>query len=295
VAPLAEHLGVVDEVVAVAALEPLPRRLARPELAVNLHGRGPESTRRLAELDPELLIAFRGAGFENGPPWLDDEHEVARWCRLLEFHGIATDPSALAIEPPGVPPPVEAEEATLVHAGASSPARRWPEERWAAVARAEAHAGHPVLVTGAPDEADLARRVAVAAGLPPEAVLAGRTSLLELAALGAASGRVACGDTGVSHLATALGTPSVTLFGPTPPSEWGPPPSPRHLALWAGRKGEPRGHELDPALAAISVDDVVSALRCLPDRSARNDVRMGADETRPASVGRRDSGNQLRG
>src|SRR5207237_79615 len=34
--------------------------------------------------------------------------------------------------------------------------------------------------------------------------------------------RLVCGDTGVAHLATALGTPSVLLFGPVPPSRWGP-------------------------------------------------------------------------
>ena len=264
VVPLAEHLAVVHEVVAVRALEPLPTDLARPDVAVNLHGRGPESTLRLAELHPGRLLAFRSAVFEHGPPWREGEHEVARWCRMVEAYGIPADPSDLAIEPPDVPLPVEARGATLVHPGASSPARRWPEERWAAVARAETEAGSRVLVTGSTDEVDLAQRVATGAGLPPQAVVAG-TSLLGLAGLVGACARVACGDTGVSHLATALGRPSVTLFGPAPPSEWGPPPSPRHIALWAGRKGETHADEVDPGLETISVDDVVAALRRLPD------------------------------
>nr|WP_249355415.1 glycosyltransferase family 9 protein [Nocardia farcinica] len=42
-----------------------------------------------------------------------------------------------------------------------------------------------------------------------------------------------CSDTGVGHLATAFGTPSVVLFGPNPPAWWGPPPQRRrHVALW---------------------------------------------------------------
>jgi ADP-heptose:LPS heptosyltransferase len=75
---------------------------------------------------------------------------------------------------------------------------------------------------------------------------------------------VACGDTGVAHLATALGTPSVVLFGPTPPAEWGPPPDPGHAVLWAGRRGDPHAAAPDPGLLAITVLDVVAALQGLP-------------------------------
>jgi ADP-heptose:LPS heptosyltransferase len=118
-------------------------------------------------------------------------------------------------------------------------------------------------VTGGPDEVDLARRVA-AGTLPDDAVLAGRTDVLDLAALVAGGGRVACADTGVAHLATALGRPSVVLFGPTPPGEWGPPALAHHVALWAGRRGDPLGDEPDPGLLALTVEEVVAALRGLP-------------------------------
>lgn len=93
---------------------------------------------------------------------------------------------------------------------------------------------------GGPDEVTLASDVAAGAGLPPSSVLAGGTSVLELAAIVAAAGTVVCGDTGVAHLATALGRPSVVLFGPVSPHLWGPPPDrPQHIALWAGRSGRP--------------------------------------------------------
>jgi ADP-heptose:LPS heptosyltransferase len=75
------------------------------------------------------------------------------------------------------------------------------------------------------------------------------------------AGRVLCGDTGVAHLATAYGTPSVVLFGPTPPSEWGPPPGrTRHRVLWSGGRGDPHAATPDAGLLAITVDDVLGAL-----------------------------------
>jgi ADP-heptose:LPS heptosyltransferase len=118
-----------------------------------------------------------------------------------------------------------------------------------------------VAITGGPDERALAEAVAEGAGVPEEAVLAGRTSLLELAAAVAAAERVACGDTGVAHLASAFGTPSVVLFGPTPPQEWGPPPTGPHVALWAGRRGDPHADAPDPGLLAIRTGEVSAALR----------------------------------
>ncbi len=71
------------------------------------------------------------------------------------------------------------------------------------------------------------------------------------------------GDTGVSHLATAYGTPSVTLFGPMSPAYWGPPPDrPRHQVIWHGSRstrGDLPGPETHPALLSVSTGEVLSA------------------------------------
>ncbi|HEX2192833.1 MAG TPA: glycosyltransferase family 9 protein, partial [Acidimicrobiales bacterium] len=100
-----------------------------------------------------------------------------------------------------------------------------------------------------------------------------RTDLAELAAVVAAAARVASADTGVAHLATALRTPSVVLFGPEPPSRWGPPPDrPWHRALWAGRRGDPRGSTPDQGLLALGVEDVAAALDTLPAAPLRTPV-----------------------
>ena len=262
-APLAELTGAVDEV-----LDTPP--LAVPacpgaDLAVNLHGRGPESHRAVLAARPRRMIAFAAPDVPwGGAEWRPHEHEVVRWCRLLEESGIPADPSRLDLPPPdevAASPPVvaAARGATVIHPGAASAARRWPAERWAAVAAAERDAGRRVVVTGSPDERPLAEAVARGGGLGQDAVLAGRTDLAGLAAVVAGAARVLCGDTGVGHLATAFGVPSVLLFGPTPPAEWGPPPGrAQHVVLHRAGRGDPHGDAPDPGLLAIGVDDVLA-------------------------------------
>lgn len=280
VADLALHAGAADEVLATAPLAPIPTLSAPVDVAVNLHGRGPQSHQLLLAAAPRRMIAFRCDEVaadrlaRPSPAWREDEHEVQRWCRLLAESGIPADAGRLEIPAPDRPVPAEAVGATLVHPGAASPARRWPAERWAAVARAEAAAGNGVVVSGSEQEVDLARRVASLAGLAPSAVLAGRTSVLDLAAVVAAARRIVCGDTGVAHLATALGRPSVVLFGPVPPSAWGPPPERSwHIPVWAGRLGDPLAGCVDAGLLEIGVDEVLSAIARLPDREATGAMR----------------------
>ena len=274
-APLARAAAVADELIDARPLAPLDR-VARPDVAVNLHGRGPQSHGVLLATRPRRLIALHHPDVvetASAPRWDPVEHVVRCWCRLLQAHGMAADPRRLDLLPPGasvpVSPPANARGATLIHPGAASAARRWPIERFAAVARAERRAGRAVIVTGGPHEVALAHAVARAGGLRDDAVYAGRTGVLELAALVAAAGRVVCGDTGVAHLATALRTPSIVLFGPTSPSLWGPPAErPWHRVLWAGRTGDPHGRTLDAGLALIGVADVLGALEDLMEAAA---------------------------
>lgn len=259
--------GVVDGVVDVVRLAPLALAQA-PDVAVNLHGRGPQSHRVLLATRPRGLIAFAHPEIprtRSAPRWRADEHEVQRWCRLLVEHGIPADPARLELTPLSGPVPPAATGATLLHPGAAHEARRWPADRWAALARAETAAGRRVIVTAGAGELDLARSVAYQAGLDDGVVRSG-ADLVQLAVLVAAAARVVVGDTGVAHLATALGTPSVVLFGPTSPTLWGPPPDRRrHRALWAGLSGDPHAATVAPGLLAIAVSDVHEALAGLED------------------------------
>jgi ADP-heptose:LPS heptosyltransferase len=260
--PLAALIDAVDEVLPAVELEPLDWAGPPPELAVDLHGKGPASHVVVAGLHPQRLLTFDSPGYP-GPTWYADEHEVRRWCRLVdEGLDVRCDPDALDLRVPDVESPVRG--VAVVHPGAAFPGRRWPAERFAVVARHLRAQGHDVRVTGGPAEVELARSVAAAAGLPDDAVLAGRTSSLELAAVVAAAAVVVCGDTGVAHLATAYRRPSVVLFGPVSPALWGPPPRPQHVVLWHGDgTGDPHGTALDPALARITVDEVTAALDAL--------------------------------
>jgi ADP-heptose:LPS heptosyltransferase len=267
-APLALHADLADEVLPTSPLADLAWSTYRPTLAVDLQGRGPDSQRLLLATHPARLIAFAHplvAESWTGPLWLPDEHEVRRWCRLAVASGVAADPSDLTLDLPPRPIPAEAVGATIVHPGGRNGARRWPAERWAVVVAAERAAGRTVLLTGDRSERGLACAIARRAGLPLRDVWAGRTDLLMLAALVRRAARVACGDTGIAHLATACGTPSVVLFGPTSPAECGPPAHrPWHRVLWYGRRGNPQGSSPDPGLLAITCDDVVRALADLP-------------------------------
>ncbi|QXV57941.1 glycosyltransferase family 9 protein [Amycolatopsis sp. TNS106] len=255
---IVELIDAVDELLPTAGLGELSWPGEPPRLAVNLHGRGPESIHDLLAQDPLELITHRHPDFPgvDGPDWPAEAHEVDRWCRLLEAARIPADRGDLALPPP--PGPSPAAGAVVIHPGAAFAARRWPPDRYARVARALS-GSHRVVVTGNAAEAPLAREIAEAAGLPAESVLAG-DGLAELAATVAEARLVICGDTGVGHLATAYGTPSVLLFGPTPPKLWGPPPEARqHTVLWVGDVGDPHGEAPDPGLLLLREERVLAA------------------------------------
>jgi ADP-heptose:LPS heptosyltransferase len=265
-APLAvgswlQDLRLVDDVLDTHGLD-APLTWNRPgHVAVDLHGRGPQSHALLRATRPARLVAFGG----DGPPWRSDEHEVDRWCRLVRSAGGACDREDLRLE--GAPRSQE----VLLHPGAASAARRWPAERWATLARRLVACGLPVVLTGGPDEARLCRQVRDLAG--PAVRAAGPTSLPQLADRVARARLLVCGDTGVAHLATATGTPSVLLFGPTSPRLWGPAIDPDlHTVLWHGddaTPGDPHGTVIDPALEAIGADEVVAAAGALLGQPAQ--------------------------
>lgn len=254
--PVLELAGLAADVLPTTGLYDEPPR-GPVALAVNLHGKGPRSHRWLRAAHPQQLVAFDcpDAGV-TGPDWRPDEHERARWCRLVtEGLGVPADPDDLRL----VVRHRGGSGAALLHPGAAAVSRRWPVDRFVVVARRLQENGLRVLVTGSPDERPLARAVADHAGLPVTSVLAGRTGIPDLADRLATAEVLVSGDTGVAHLAAAVGTPSVTLFGPVPPDEWGPPAGP-HRALWSGRRGDPHGADPDPGLLALHPDDVMGAV-----------------------------------
>ena len=139
--PLIDLIGGIGRVVPTDGLTPRRWDIPPPRLAVNLHGRGPESHRLLHAAAPGRLWAFASpdGGHLDGPGWIEEEHEVHRWCRLLRHYGVATDETDLAL---AVPASTAPRGVTIVHPGAKVAARRWPADRFAAVARRLSRAGH---------------------------------------------------------------------------------------------------------------------------------------------------------
>lgn len=212
------------------------------------------------------------AGLDNGRGWFltararDDgfgaRHEVENWLAVaallgganpnprLEATVTSADRAWAAAQLAGLPNGDRPLAAIHPGSGAFSLARRWPAERFGIVARAlaERQGLYPLLLRGpAPDEAMLARAVAVAAGagtvVGPAPTPGALVALLEHAALFVGN------DSGVLHLAVAAGAPAVAVFGPTNDRAWGPYPlsSPRHAVVRETLACAPcihRGHAL---------------------------------------------------
>lgn len=259
--PLALWCTGVDEVAPTARLGQLCWVDPVPDLAVNLHGRGPESIADLLSTGARRIVSHANAKFSgiSGPLWRDDVHDVDRWCGLLESAGISCCSDELGVDrPPGYP---RRDGVVVIHPGAAAAARRWPPERFAAVAAALTRAGYQVVITGSAAERSLTEIVAAYAGLRSTSVLAGELDLLGLVALISDARLLVCGDTGVGHVATATGTPSVLLFGPTPPAQWGPRGAGRHIAIWTGDRGDPHADRPDAGLMLITAARVIAAAR----------------------------------
>jgi lipopolysaccharide heptosyltransferase I len=109
----------------------------------------------------------------------------------------------------------------LINPGAGWPNKRWPPDRFGAVAAfiRDVCRLTPVVLWG-PGERVLADAVAIASR--GGAVLAPPTSVKDLVSLTRAADLLVAGDTGPLHIATAVGTPTVSLFGPTYPERNGP-------------------------------------------------------------------------
>jgi lipopolysaccharide heptosyltransferase II len=154
-------------------------------------------------------------------------HQIDEYLMLAERCEAVTTSREPRLDPPD-PDNAERREARAlladsagrrciaIHLGAAyGPSKTWPLERVADLCRLLDADGARAVLLGAPDDAAAAEQVAAIA---PATVLAGRDRPALLPALLSEVDALVCGDTGVGHLAAALGTPVVVLFGPTDPA-----------------------------------------------------------------------------
>jgi hypothetical protein len=164
------------------------------------------------------------------------ERAAAYLLRCLAPLGIASEPLAM----PSLPvdhaawqatqsswqgiraayPEAPAARVVLLHAGAGSPVKRWPLASFLALAATLRRAGLAVAWTCGPADEEVFSALA-GAGVPPRTILSGY-ALRELCALLARAAVVVASDSGVAHLAAAVGVPTLTLFGPTDERVWAP-------------------------------------------------------------------------
>lgn len=161
---------------------------------------------------PRWSGAAPGCALPHANPRRDFLHTRERQREQLEAAGIGAFPAPDLGWLSTPPPPGLPQRYAVLAPGAAPhrPAKRWPVERFAALAGILAERGLRPVVIGSPTDAMLAGKIRDA--VPETLDLAGRTSLFELATVLARAGIVIGNDTGPMHLATALGRPAIVLF-----------------------------------------------------------------------------------
>ena len=247
----------------------------RFDLAIQMHGSGILTNPLIA-----LLGARRCAGFfvpgqlcpdaRTFLPWPEELPEIRRLLALTAKLGMPSADETLEL-------PILPEEAAAfaalramlplgkggyacIHPGARLASRRWLPERFALVADALSAGGLSIVLTGTADEAPLL--AAIRQNMRRPAIdLAGHTSLGTLAALVAAADLVVCNDTGMSHVAAAVGTPSVVICSGADAERWRPLDGERHRVLAHAVPCRPCTYDECPSghqcALGVSVEDVV--------------------------------------
>jgi heptosyltransferase-3 len=184
-------------------------------------------------LDPARAPAWKRALLDRWAPFDDLRvHTVMAGLALCPLMEIAPVPEVVVSWREGdeaeasrvLPFDASTAACAVLHVSPRFAYKAWTVEGWVALARwLSGNAVRPVIVAGAdPEDSALAQRIA--AGVPGAVNLAGK---LRLPAVGALLNRARLyvgTDTAVTHMAAAVGVPTIALFGPSNPVKWGPWP-----------------------------------------------------------------------
>jgi len=209
-------------------------RRRRFDLAIQMHGSGGPANAIVGQLGARACAGFIEPHEAPAPgllAWPDALPEPRRYLALVRALGLPAADDTLwfpltaqdraeyaALE---ALHGIEPERLVLLHPGAQLPSRRWPAARFAEVADALSEQGWQIAITGTSHEANITAAV-LGAMTAPALHLAGATSLGGLAALVAHARLVVCNDTGISHLAAAMCTPSTVIASGSDTRRWAP-------------------------------------------------------------------------
>ncbi|MEJ2670741.1 MAG: lipopolysaccharide heptosyltransferase I [Deltaproteobacteria bacterium] len=164
---------------------------------------------------------------ERVPPFDPEAHAVQRYHNLAHYLGapVAQPHFHLAfdtgVDLAGLIPETNKRPLVVLHPGARWASKLWPPASWARLAEGLSQQGFRVALTGSRADRHLASEITQTAR-SPILNLTGGTSLAQLAGILRKTRLAVTTDTGAMHLAAALGTPVVALFGPTAPWRTGP-------------------------------------------------------------------------
>ena len=194
------------------------------------------------EQDIELASAIAGDQLTPVPPWLPVDPGAEAWADEIL-------------------PPAATKPAVLINPGAGWGAKRWPVERYAAVAQGLVKRGCRILINVGPGEEPLAEIIVRQTG---GAATPLACSLAHLIALTRRVSLAIAGDTGPLHLACALQRPVVGIYGPTDPSRNGPFGT-RFIVLRSpvSRRDHTRYQTPEAGLLTIQPDAVLHAANAL--------------------------------
>jgi len=214
----------------------------RIDLAIQLYGGGGYSNAFLQQIEARHRVGLRAEGAPPLDRWLPYVYLQNERLRLLETVGLvgaatATLDARLELLPRDIAEaaervPDDGAPLVVLQPGATDSRRRWPAERFAAVADALADKGATIAINGSADERNLVDTVAAVMSHPAHR-LAGRLSLSGLAGLLSRAALLVSNDTGPLHLAQALGTPSVGVYWLSNLLVSSPLTADRHRQAWA--------------------------------------------------------------
>ncbi len=256
--------------------------LERFDLVLQMHGDGRLTNPLVAMMGAQATAGFYVPGRfcpdrERFLEWRAHEPEVLRYLRLVEALGVPAKGTHLEF-PLGEEDWIEARRLRLpergyavVHPGSQLPSRRWPPGRFAAIADELAMDGLQVVLTGVASEAPVVEAVKRAMR-QPALDLCGRTSLGGLAAVIARARLLVANDTGVSHIAAAVRTPSVIVACGSDAARWSPLDRELHRVLAHEVECRPCLHREcpvgHPCALGVSVRDVLNEVRSLSRAAA---------------------------